>query len=164
MPKIKVVANFDDVINGLYEAALQDIDEGMRGKLLNIIEEHKINEDDIIETSTKIEVVFEIKYKNKTATKKGNVKPTLTPIRETGGSKTGNLEASYDFILQTVGKPNVTDIDDPDKVKASWGFKSGKRKAFIWCYKHYGPVNKCQYWSTDGDASLLKELFGDKFN
>lgn len=84
----------------------------------------------------------------------------LTPIRETGGSRTGTLTATYDVIVKTVGEPNVTDMDDKYKVKASWGFKSGERKAFIWCYKWSNPKS-CTSWSIDGDKALLKQLFGN---
>ncbi|MFA6569985.1 MAG: hypothetical protein WCT77_01975 [Bacteroidota bacterium] len=89
----------------------------------------------------------------------------LIQIRETGNSRTGTINATYDEVVAIVGKPNVTDIDDPDKVKASWGFqdKKTKRKGFIWSYKWYGDVTKCYVFSADGDASLLKELFGDKY-
>ena len=88
----------------------------------------------------------------------------ITPIRKTGGSRTGTLEASYQEIVDVVGKPNVTDMDDPDKVKASWGFQDDTgRKGFIWCYHYYGDVKKCNSWSTDGDTNLMTELFGNKF-
>lgn len=88
----------------------------------------------------------------------------ITPIRETGGSRTGTLELDYNSICTMVGNPNVTDLDDSDKVKASWGFQdeTGK-KGFIWCYKYYGDIEKCEYWSTDGDKELLTKLFGENF-
>jgi len=88
----------------------------------------------------------------------------ILPIRETGSGREGTLDnISYAEIVEKIGKPNVTDMDDPDKVKASWGFKVGKKKGFIWCYKHYGALKNCKTWSTDGDESLLKEIFGDKY-
>jgi hypothetical protein len=90
-------------------------------------------------------------------------KLTVSPIRETGGSRKGTLNTDYATIVQKVGKPNVTDMDDADKVKASWGFADNKgRKGFIWCYKHYGRPETCDIWSVDGDMELLKELFGVK--
>lgn len=87
----------------------------------------------------------------------------IEPIRETGGGCTAKMSISYDEIVEMVGPPNVTDLDDPDKVKASWGFQDRNgRQGFIWCYKYYGnPVN-CNYWSVDGDLSLMRDLFPGK--
>lgn len=87
----------------------------------------------------------------------------LTPISECGGSRQGTLSASYKEIVEKIFKPNATKLDDPDKVKASWGFQDESgRKGFIWCYKHYGKKETCKEWSIDGDKNLLTELFGDK--
>jgi len=91
----------------------------------------------------------------------------LLQIRETGGSRTGTLNATYQEIVDTVGKPNVTDMDDDKKVKASWGFSDAScfskgRKGFIWCYKFYGDAKDCTSWSVDGDKDLLNELFPGK--
>ena len=92
------------------------------------------------------------------------MKIKLTPIRETGGGRTGTVNLGYNEVVEIVGKPNVTDMDDPDKVKASWGFKDSKgRKGFLWSYKWYGEISKCPSFSADGDPSLMKELFGDKY-
>jgi hypothetical protein len=89
-------------------------------------------------------------------------KSLVQPIREVGGINTGTLYASYIEIVEKVGEPNVTDMDDAGRVKASWGFKDVQgRKGFIWCYKYYGPLNYCTEWSVDGDMDLLKELFGN---
>ena len=86
----------------------------------------------------------------------------LNTIAECGGSKHGELNATYREIVAKVFEPNVTDLDDPYTVKASWGFVDNKgRKGFIWCYKHYGKKETCTKWSVDGDAELLTELFGD---
>ena len=88
----------------------------------------------------------------------------ITPIRETGDSRTGTLSTSYQEIVDVVGEPNVTDMDDVSKVKASWGFQDENgRKGFIWCYHYYGNVKNCESWSADGNADLMTELFGDKF-
>jgi hypothetical protein len=89
----------------------------------------------------------------------------LTPIAECGGSKQGTLSASYKEIVEKIFKPNATKLDDPDKVKASWGFQDENgRKGFVWCYKYYGKKETCTSWSVDGDKNLLSELFGDKVN
>jgi len=83
----------------------------------------------------------------------------IIPIREIGGSREGTLEASYDDIVDKIGPPNVTDLDDANKVKASWGFKDEKgRKGFIWCYKWYGNIYYCKSWSISG-TDLLNDLF-----
>lgn len=89
----------------------------------------------------------------------------IIPIGETGDSRTGTLNTDYNTIVKQVGEPNVTDLDDESKVKASWGFKdefTGK-KGFIWCYKFYGNPEDCNYWSTDGSEALLHRLFGPDF-
>lgn len=85
----------------------------------------------------------------------------MKPIRRTGSSRKFTVYATYDEICELIGPPNVTDMDDPDKVKASWGFmdEATERMGFIWCYKTSDPKN-CEMWSADGDASLLHELFG----
>lgn len=84
----------------------------------------------------------------------------VEPIVEIGKSRTGTLHATWQEILKKCGPPNVTHLDDPNKVKASWAFQdSSGRKAFIWCYKESRPKN-CITWSTDGSKELLIELFG----
>lgn len=89
----------------------------------------------------------------------------LIPIAKCGGGKTGELTTNYQDIVNNIFEPNVTELDDPDKVKASWGFKDEKgREAFLWCYKYYGNPQNCLQWSADGDKDLLIELFGDKIN
>jgi len=89
----------------------------------------------------------------------------VEPLQRTGGSRTGTLYAPYMVVRATIGfDPNVTEMDDPDKVKASWGFVDATlRKGFVWCYKHEGDPKTCGVWSTDGDPSLLNDLFGHAF-
>ena len=55
----------------------------------------------------------------------------LTPIAKCGGSRKGALTIPYEEIVDLIFKPNATELDDPQKVKASWGFidESG-REAF----------------------------------
>jgi hypothetical protein len=86
----------------------------------------------------------------------------LTPNRETGGSRKYTVEATYNEIVKTIGfKDNVTDMDDDDKVKASWGFQDESgRQGFIWCYKQ--SKRSCTRWSAFGSLDLLKELFPGK--
>lgn len=86
----------------------------------------------------------------------------VQPIVEIGKNRTGTLHASWQEILKKCGPPNVTHLDDPAKVKASWAFQhEDGRKAFIWCYKESRP-RYCTTWSTDGSKELLKELFGNE--
>jgi hypothetical protein len=87
----------------------------------------------------------------------------MIPIRQKGSSRKFTIFATYQEICDAVGPPNVTDMDDPVKVKASWGFmdEGTARTGFVWCYKVSNP-RTCDMWSADGDASLLKELFGEK--
>jgi len=48
----------------------------------------------------------------------------IRPIRKTGDSRQGTLKATYDEIVAALGfEPNATDLDDPHKVSASWGFE-----------------------------------------
>ena len=83
----------------------------------------------------------------------------LTPIREIGGGRKMTLNASYDKIVAVLGEPNVTDMDDADKVKASWAFEDEiGRKAFVWCYKYDDP-RLCNHWSVDGNVHLMRDLF-----
>jgi len=97
----------------------------------------------------------------------------LTPIREIGGGRKMTLNASYDKIVAVLGEPNVTDMDDADKVKASWAFEDEiGRKAFVWCYKYNiasirgrrlvlfrDDPRLCSHWSVDGNVHLMRDLF-----
>jgi hypothetical protein len=87
----------------------------------------------------------------------------LKPIAKRGDSKKGDLKTTYSDIVARIFEPNVTHLDDPIKVRASWGFVDDKgRKGFIWCYEFFGKKEKCTAWSVDGDKELLTELFGEK--
>lgn len=85
----------------------------------------------------------------------------LSKIQEVGSSRMATLKSDYDTICKKVFKDNVTKLDDPYKVKASWGIEDleTKRKAFIWCYK-YRNKRDCQAWSLSGDISLIEDIFG----
>jgi hypothetical protein len=86
----------------------------------------------------------------------------IVPIRQIGSGRSGSLVAKYNDIVARLGLPNVTDLDDPAKVKASWGFMDPRdgRKGFVWCWKVSDPT-RCREWSVDGNRSLLKEVFYD---
>ena len=86
----------------------------------------------------------------------------LNDLQEVDGYKDGSLKVNYKEVVEKVFEPNVTKLDDHDKVKASWGFQDDKgRKGFIWAYKFYGNIEDCNTFSVSGDRSLLKELFVD---
>ena len=92
------------------------------------------------------------------------VKVKVVPIKECGDSRRMTLCMPYKDIVKIVGEPNVTDMDDPNKVKASWGFKDkkSKRTGFIWAYKYDDyDVTKCDCFSADGNSEFMKELFGE---
>ena len=86
----------------------------------------------------------------------------LYPINQVGGSCIGRLYVKYNDIIRIVGKPNVTDLDDSDKVKASWGYKTHRGKEiFIWAYKIYN-IKENRSWSIDGDMDTFRKLFGNE--
>lgn len=83
---------------------------------------------------------------------------TIEMIRKVGSSCTHRFNATYQQIVGSIGEPNVTDLDDPYKVKASWGFRDDAgREGFIWCYKQANP-EACTSWSYDGDKGLLDDI------
>lgn len=86
----------------------------------------------------------------------------IQPIRKVGGSRTGTLwKTNYSQIKELLGfDANVTELDDPYKVDANWGFTVDNKFCAIWSYKGSGSRNM---WSTDGDHESLKKLFGDKY-
>ena len=86
----------------------------------------------------------------------------LTRLRKVGGSRQFSINTTYEDIVKKLGKPNVTDLDDSDKVKALWAFQNADgKKIFIWCYKYPTPES-CTSWSADGDRELLEQIFFDK--
>jgi hypothetical protein len=97
---------------------------------------------------------------------KYNLKETEMKIEQvfkTGDHWTVDINTTYDKIVEVLGfKPNVTHIDDSDKVKASWGFTVDGIRCGIWCYKYPGnPVN-CNHWSFFGPKEIAIELFGEE--
>lgn len=85
----------------------------------------------------------------------------IEPISQVAKSRTGTLvDVTYDEIVQRLGEPNDTNLDDPNKVTASWGFKDKyNNKAFIWCMRQ--DPHTCTSWSIDGNKDLLGNLFGN---
>lgn len=90
----------------------------------------------------------------------------IEPVRQVGSGLNFTLHVSYNTIVETIGfEPNVTDMDDPSKVKASWGFAVDGVRCGIWCYKHYGAAESCNRWSYFGPLKVAQDLFGeDKVN
>jgi uncharacterized membrane protein YgcG len=87
----------------------------------------------------------------------------IEPILKTGDCFSHSLEVTYDRIVEVLGfEPNVTHLDDPDKVKASWGFTVDGVRCGIWCYKYYGDPVNCDYWSFYGPKEILNKLFMNK--
>ena len=86
----------------------------------------------------------------------------IQPIRKVGGSRTGTLhDLNYSDIKTVLGfDANVTELDDPYKVDASWGFTIDGRECGIWSYKGSGTR---KMWSTYGDKDKLKAVFGDNY-
>lgn len=84
----------------------------------------------------------------------------IVPINQLGSAREATLLVSYQSIVERIGEPNTTHLDDPYKVKASWGFMDAQsgRKGFIWCYKYDDP-STCKNWSVAGDMSLILDIF-----
>ena len=87
----------------------------------------------------------------------------IQPYNKTGSHKSWTLKTTYDHLINTLGEPNATHLDDPYKVKASWGFRDEfGRKGFIWSYRVDDPTT-CESWSCYGSKELLQEIFGHVF-
>lgn len=85
----------------------------------------------------------------------------IKPVEKTGDCYNFSLDTSYDNIVKVLGfEPNVTHLDDSSKVKASWGFTVDGIRCGIWCYKYYGKVENCDYWSFFGPQEIFNKLFG----
>ena len=85
----------------------------------------------------------------------------IFPIRKTGKWNVCRLtNITYDELVNIIGfEPNVTDLDDSDKVKASWGFVYKGEECGVWCYKYYGDPKNCHNWSFFGPKEIAEELF-----
>ena len=88
----------------------------------------------------------------------------LTPIEATGPNNQGTVSISYRQLVSLIGfEPNATHLDDPYKVKASWGFQDeAGREGYVWCYKE-PTAEDCTRWSTAGHQGLLSEVFGGHY-
>jgi hypothetical protein len=86
----------------------------------------------------------------------------IEPIHKVGSSRTGTLHGlTYTDIKTILGfEANVTELDDPYKVDASWGFAIDGSVCGIWSYRGSGARKT---WSTHGDNQKLKAVFGDFF-
>jgi hypothetical protein len=83
----------------------------------------------------------------------------IEPIHKVGSSRTGTLHGlTYTDIKTILGfEANVTELDDPYKVDASWGFAIDGSFCGIWSYRGSGARKT---WSTSGNGEKLKALFG----
>jgi hypothetical protein len=86
----------------------------------------------------------------------------LTPNDGMGSHRTGTVGGSYAFIKESIGfEENIS--DDPHKVEAPWTFEDQHgRVASVWCYKE--SKKWCTSWSSHGDNSLLKDVFGYRYH
>lgn len=88
------------------------------------------------------------------------IKMKIEPVLKVGDSCTSNIQTTYDRIVSVLGfEPNVTHLDDPSKVKASWGFTVDGVRCGIWCYKYYGSRENCTHWSFYGPSEIAQKLF-----
>lgn len=87
-----------------------------------------------------------------------NIKPTTNNI---GYHKTGQLrDITKHAIITTLGfEPNIE--DDPTKVENSWCFEIDGKRFGVWDY-----LGSHQYniFSTFGDSSILKQIFGKAYH
>ena len=84
----------------------------------------------------------------------------IIPISVAGSHKTGELSnISIEEINEILGfEPNCE--DDPDKVKASWGFEVGGENFGVWSYKG---SELHGVFSTYGSFDVFVELFGERY-
>ena len=91
---------------------------------------------------------------------KKDKKMNIMPVNIAGSHKTATIDGlSVKKITEILGfGPNV--LDDPDKVKYSWGFLVDGVQCGVWDYKGSHKVN---VFSAYGDRIILKKVFGDEF-
>lgn len=86
----------------------------------------------------------------------------IEPVLEAGDYFDCGVNVTYSRIIQVLGfAPNVTHLDDPSKVKASWGFAVDGVRCGIWCYKQPSAKN-CKSWSFFGPKEISQKLFGEE--
>jgi hypothetical protein len=83
----------------------------------------------------------------------------IVPINKPGAHRTGEISgyAKVDIDKILGFKPNV--LDDPDKVKYSWGFTVDGVECGIWDYKG---SYKARVYSTYGPDEVFAKLFPPK--
>ena len=87
----------------------------------------------------------------------------IEPVLKVGNGWDCGITATYARIVEVLGfEPNVTHLDDPSKVKASWGFTVDGVRCGIWCYKYYGNTKNCTEWSFYGPEKIARKLFGEE--
>lgn len=86
----------------------------------------------------------------------------IEPILKLEKKARGRVRGSYNTIVKKLGEPNVTQLDDPLHVNASWAFKDDQdREAFVWGL-YTLPENE-MYFQAGGDPFLLQKVFGHSF-
>lgn len=87
----------------------------------------------------------------------------IEPVSKVGDHHETTIFVFYERIVKVLGfTPNVTHLDDPDKVKASWGFTVDGVRCGIWCYKQSGGPKGCSEWSFFGPKEIADKLFGEE--
>lgn len=81
----------------------------------------------------------------------------IQPVDIPGSHRTGLLyNMTRDMIIEKLGfEPNV--VDDPDKVKDSWGFTVDGKPFGIWDWKGSQLIG---HYSFYGDKQTMTEIFG----
>jgi hypothetical protein len=84
----------------------------------------------------------------------------IVPVSHVSSYKTGRIvgltKAEIDALLGF--KPNM--VDDPSKVKHSWGFKVKGNDCAIWDWKG---SHKLKEWSAYGPETVMRAIFGANY-
>jgi len=87
----------------------------------------------------------------------------IKPLRKLTKNKRGTIKSTYKKLIGILGEPNVTDLDDPTQVSASWGFiDDQEREAFVW--GHHPNEDVELFWNCGGDPFVLQKLFPHTFH
>ena len=92
-------------------------------------------------------------------------KNEIRPVSKTGDSCSFRVKTSFREIINVLGfEPNVTEMDDTDKVSASWGFEVYDDdidqwiRCGVWNYRSSIYTNS---WSFFGPRWVAEKLFGE---
>jgi hypothetical protein len=85
------------------------------------------------------------------------IQPDRTVTSHRTGGLSGLTKKDIDGILGF--EPNV--LDDPDKVKYSWGFRINGKPCAVWDWKG---SHKNKQWSVFGPSDVLEAAFGRHYH